>query len=135
MELGHTGFVPASRVLAAFEKLGSANHLFLSSPLTHNVTQLYTMVRLKHRYLLINILYPSKPKSSTNKPAEAIHEAVQFHAPTPDQFNAQLLNRMIRDGIEDLFGDYGISMVASSLKGEPTSSQTSAIPQLTLFKQ
>jgi ribonuclease P/MRP protein subunit POP5 len=74
------------------------------------------MVRLKHRYLLINILYPSSLAKSAKASAEAIPDVVQFHAPTTDQFNAQLLNRMIRDGVADLFGDYGLSMISSNLK-------------------
>jgi ribonuclease P/MRP protein subunit POP5 len=93
------------------------------------------MVRLKHRYLLINILYPSKPIISTSTPVDTIPSTVQFHAPTPDQFNVQLLNRMIRDGVEDLFGDYGISMIASSLKGKLFPSQASKMRQITPVKQ
>jgi len=74
------------------------------------------MVRIKHRYLLINILYPSNSSLVAHKSTNAIPDVVQFHAPTSDKFNAQVLARMIRDGVEDLFGDYGIGMISGNLK-------------------
>jgi ribonuclease P/MRP protein subunit POP5 len=75
------------------------------------------MVRIKHRYLLINILYPGPTslalKSSTG---EAIPDVVQFHAPTSDKLNNQLLARMIREGVGELFGEWGVGVIAGSLK-------------------
>jgi ribonuclease P/MRP protein subunit POP5 len=77
------------------------------------------MVRIKHRYLLINILYPG-PSSIVAKAPEGttIPDVVQFHAPTSDKLNAQLLARIIRDGVGELFGDWGLGVIAGSLKGE-----------------
>lgn len=77
------------------------------------------MVRLKHRYLLVNILYPDSdtPIKSTTRDG-LVPNVVSFHRPSSDKLNAQLLARMIRDGVAELFGDYGSGMIASSLVGE-----------------
>ena len=67
------------------------------------------MVRVKFRYLVVNFLYPSPaPKSRT-----ALPDLIQIHSPTPDAFNAGALVRLLRDAIEDLYGDYGSGMVSS----------------------
>ncbi len=71
------------------------------------------MVRVKFRYLVVNFLYPEPPsKSRTTLP-----DLVQIHSPTPDAFNAGALVRLVRDAVEELYGDYGSGMVSSSLKG------------------
>jgi ribonuclease P/MRP protein subunit POP5 len=71
------------------------------------------MVRVKNRYLVVNFLYPELTvKSKTQLP-----DLVQIHSPTPDAFKQGGLIRMIRDGVEELFGEYGSGMVASGLKG------------------
>jgi len=76
------------------------------------------MVRLKHRYLLVNILYPDV-KTSTAK-LSAITDVpynVQFRQPSADQLDARMLLRLIRDGVAELFGDYGSGKVSGSLQG------------------
>jgi len=71
------------------------------------------MVRVKNRYLVVNFLYPEPaPKSKTQLP-----DLVQIHSPTPDALKQGFIVRMIRDGIEELFGDYGAGMASSGLKG------------------
>jgi hypothetical protein len=71
------------------------------------------MVRVKFRYLVVNLLYPEPPaKSKTSLP-----DLVQIHSPTPDAFHAGVLMRLIRDEVEELFGDYGMGMLSSGLKG------------------
>lgn len=77
------------------------------------------MVRLKHRYLLVNILYPDSdtPTKSTTRDGQ-VPDVVSFRRPSSDKLNAQLLARIIRDGVAELFGDYGSGMIASSLVGE-----------------
>jgi ribonuclease P/MRP protein subunit POP5 len=71
------------------------------------------MVRVKNRYLVVNFLYPEPTaKSKTQLP-----DLVQIHSPTPDALKQGVILRMIRDGVEDLFGEYGSGMVASGLKG------------------
>ena len=77
------------------------------------------MVRLKHRYLLVNILYPDS--DTLTKPTARdgqVPNVVSFRRPSSDKLNAQLLARIIRDGVAELFGDYGSGMIASSLVGK-----------------
>lgn len=86
------------------------------------------MVRIKHRYLLVQILYPdpfplsSKPSSSkphpTSAAAAALPNVVRFHQPSPDDLTPQVLARAIRDQIALLYGDYGVGMTATSLNGK-----------------
>ncbi|KAI4690063.1 uncharacterized protein J4E84_004244 [Alternaria hordeiaustralica] len=79
------------------------------------------MVRVKNRYLVVNFLYPEPPaKSKTQLP-----DAIQIHSPTPDVLKQGVIVRMIRDGVEDLFGDYGSGMVSSGLKVNYYSPSTS----------
>ncbi|KAF1942990.1 hypothetical protein EJ02DRAFT_453712 [Clathrospora elynae] len=79
------------------------------------------MVRVKNRYLVVNFLYPEPaPKSKTQLP-----DLIQIHSPSPDAFSAGKLVRMIRDGVEELYGDYGSGMIASSLKVNYCSPSTS----------
>lgn len=88
------------------------------------------MVRIKHRYLLVQILYPdpfplsSKPSSSkpnlpsSSAAAAPLPNVVRFHQPSPDDLTPQVLARAIRDQIALLYGDYGVGMTATSLNGK-----------------
>lgn len=81
------------------------------------------MVRLKHRYLLVNILYPEQEprnarQQSTAATKDDVPYTVQFRRPGPEQLSGKLLIRVIREGVADLFGDYGSGMVTGSLVGE-----------------
>ena len=82
------------------------------------------MVRIKHRYLLVNILYPEqearKTKQSGSNGKDDLPYTVQFRRPGPEQLNGKLLTRLIREGVADLFGDYGSGMVSGSLVGKNT---------------
>lgn len=73
------------------------------------------MVRLKHRYLLLNILYPPQG-SRPSKPAS--QEILEFYAPTPAKFTDHILRQLIRESVADLFGDYGVGKIHGFLKGE-----------------
>lgn len=86
------------------------------------------MVRLKHRYLLVNILYP--PTSSNTLPAAkplvqgkdtTESTETQFHLqvcrPPPNYLTAQLLSRMIRDTVSDMFGDWGMGKLGGAGAG------------------
>ncbi|KAL3479327.1 Rpp14/Pop5 family-domain-containing protein [Aspergillus californicus] len=70
------------------------------------------MVRVKHRYLLVDILYPDP--SSTPLSARKDHHAQQseyqlrIHAPTSDALTPGLLAKMVRDEVAETFGDWGI---------------------------
>jgi ribonuclease P/MRP protein subunit POP5 len=79
------------------------------------------MVRLKHRYLLVNILYPEQEPRNTRQPSASKDDlpyTVQFRRPGPEQLSGKLLIRIIREGVADLFGDYGSGMVTGSLVGK-----------------
>jgi ribonuclease P/MRP protein subunit POP5 len=78
---------------------------------------------LKHRYLLVNILYPESDTPTKPTKDGQVPDVVSFRRPSSDKLNAQILARMIRDGVADLFGDYGSGMIASSLVGESISLQ------------
>jgi len=76
------------------------------------------MVRIKHRYLLINILYPGSPSGVVKTaPGSTAPDFIQFHAPTPDTLNASILAKMIREGVGEMFGEWGLGVVAGGLKG------------------
>ena len=75
------------------------------------------MVRIKHRYLLVNILYPSSQATQLKVANNNLPDVVQFHQPTSSEFNDEMLRRLIRNNVSELFGDYGIGMIAGSLKG------------------
>jgi hypothetical protein len=82
------------------------------------------MVRVKFRYLVVNFLYPEPlAKSKTSLP-----DLVQIHSPTPDAFHAGVLMRLIRDEVEELFGDYGMGMLSSGLKGTQYNSRRLSPP-------
>jgi ribonuclease P/MRP protein subunit POP5 len=75
------------------------------------------MVRLKHRYLLINILYPLQGTAAAASRQIEVLDMLQFHAPSPSKFDEPALVRLIRDSVTELFGDYGAGKVGGSLKG------------------
>jgi ribonuclease P/MRP protein subunit POP5 len=72
------------------------------------------MVRVKHRYLLVDILYPepsSSPSSASTSFATKSHaqqSQLRIHAPTSDALTPSLLAKMVRDEVADVFGDWGI---------------------------
>ena len=87
------------------------------------------MVRIKHRYLLVQILSPTllhgedaSPASHHSKSLVTInkrqHQAsdniLALHAPTPDTVDVQKLVRLIRSSIAQQFGDYGASIAGGA---------------------
>ena len=81
------------------------------------------MVRLKHRYLLVQILSPSSPTSATHTnapltsipPKDSIRSSLNFHAPLPSSLTPQLLLRSLKDSISTHYGAYGLGLTAPSL--------------------
>jgi len=74
------------------------------------------MVRVKERYLLVNILYP---EPSAKKPN--ISHLVALNQPTTDDLTPSILKRAISSEIKNLFGCYGAGSVERSLSsGHPT---------------
>lgn len=86
------------------------------------------MVRLKHRYLLVNILYPDAKDAthaSNARSGDDLPYTVQFRQPSSDRLDIKILTRLIRDGVAELFGDYGSGMIAGSLQVKYFSPATS----------
>jgi ribonuclease P/MRP protein subunit POP5 len=72
------------------------------------------MVRLKNRYLLVNILYPGLD----DKPVDLkIPDVVVFNQPTTDSLNPGALLRGIRLETANLFGDYGAGAIGDNIQG------------------
>jgi ribonuclease P/MRP protein subunit POP5 len=69
------------------------------------------MVRIKYRYLLLNMLFPgSSPSTSSSSPAKPF--SIIFNSPTPPHFQAASLINLIRESVAELFGDYGVGVIA-----------------------
>ncbi|CAG8972181.1 hypothetical protein HYALB_00007323 [Hymenoscyphus albidus] len=80
------------------------------------------MVRIKNRYLLVNILYP-KLESATSK--TPIPDVVAFNQPTSSSLDQNVLLKAIRAQVLELFGDYGSGAVLDSLQIKYFSQATS----------
>jgi RNase P/RNase MRP subunit POP5 len=93
---------------------GAAKHLPVHFPGPYTRVRNIKMVRVKNRYLVVNYLYPTAAGQSN--PKDALPGALQFHQPTPDEFHQGKLLRAIQEGIAELFGEYGMGMVSTSLK-------------------
>jgi ribonuclease P/MRP protein subunit POP5 len=76
------------------------------------------MVRIKHRYLLLYILYPSDPPSERSRTAtDEVPDLIKFHRPTPDDFDSAALRRLITNHVSQIFGEYGVGAVNGRLQG------------------
>ncbi|KXT07916.1 hypothetical protein AC579_3248 [Pseudocercospora musae] len=82
------------------------------------------MVRIKHRYLLVNVLYPQDTSNAKHND-EKLPWSVQFRRPSSDRFEAGFIVRLVRNGVAELFGDYGAGVVSGSVKIIYCSSATS----------
>ena len=81
------------------------------------------MVRVKHRYLLLHILYPSPAPSpssssslSSSNPSKTNH-TLSIRRPTPRSLTPGLLLNLLRDAITELFGDWGVGVCKTDLMG------------------
>ncbi|KAF2672267.1 hypothetical protein BT63DRAFT_363267, partial [Microthyrium microscopicum] len=83
------------------------------------------MVRIKHRYLLINILYPGDSNLNQKPHEPELPNVVQFHQPCPFSFKAQDLRRLIMASISENFGEYGSAATNPSLQVKYFSQATS----------
>ncbi|KAH6895261.1 Rpp14/Pop5 family-domain-containing protein [Thelonectria olida] len=70
------------------------------------------MVRIKERYLLVNIVYPPDPARAAK---ENLPDCLLHHQPTIDKLTPQALVKGIRAEAASLFGDYGAGAFASNL--------------------
>lgn len=73
------------------------------------------MVRIKERYLLVNIVYPPESSKTVklNLPNLVVH-----HQPTIEKLTPGLLLKGIRAEVAALFGDYGSGALGNNLSGE-----------------
>lgn len=69
------------------------------------------MVRVKNRYLLVQILYPQDLTAGKS-------ELLTLYQPTVDALEPQVLLRALRATVLELFGDYGAGAVGGSLQGK-----------------
>ncbi|KAG5982791.1 hypothetical protein E4U55_001329 [Claviceps digitariae] len=79
------------------------------------------MVRIKERYLLVNILYPP----DTNPSAASMPYLVSQHRPTVDKVTPQALVKGIKAEVGLLFGDYGLGAFEGTLSVKYLSLATS----------
>ncbi|KAI2623707.1 Rpp14 family protein [Xylaria nigripes] len=69
------------------------------------------MVRIKERYLLVNILYPAELGKRAHLP-----DVVVLNQPTSDELTPVVLLRAIRAEVAALFGDYGSGALEGGVK-------------------
>ncbi|KAK4109994.1 hypothetical protein N656DRAFT_714940 [Canariomyces notabilis] len=80
------------------------------------------MVRLKDRYLLVNIIYSDVPAGQSKG---AVPDLLIYNQPTTDELRPQLLLKGIRSEVASLFGDCGSGAVDRSLQVKYLSPATS----------
>jgi len=80
------------------------------------------MVRLKDRYLLVNIVYTDLPQDQGRSKSSSgsnndVPDLLIYNQPTTGNIRPQDLLRVIREQIASLFGDCGSGAVNRSLHG------------------
>jgi ribonuclease P/MRP protein subunit POP5 len=78
------------------------------------------MVRLKNRYLLIDILYPDPatwPSSTPKSTSTSTSAQLAIHSPTSDALTPGLLAKMIREEVSELYGDCGVGKLGGASAG------------------
>ncbi|KAL5601141.1 hypothetical protein BROUX41_005946 [Berkeleyomyces rouxiae] len=70
------------------------------------------MVRIKERYILINVLSPPSPSNWDNSD---LPDFVKLHRPITENLNPRVLLKAIRAEVSSLFGQYGLGTVDSGL--------------------
>lgn len=80
------------------------------------------MVRIKNRYLLVNILYPELVKKTETV---TIPDVAVIHQPTSDSLTPQALLKGLKSQVSCLFGDYGVGAIADNLSVKYLSNATS----------
>ena len=74
------------------------------------------MVRLRHRYLLLQILYPTDPVTRPAYSSTITSTLLHIFRPSPPDLNVRLFHSAIRDEVAYMYGDYGVGLISSSLK-------------------
>lgn len=84
------------------------------------------MVRIKHRYLVVRILYPAAQAIvSKSIVQDSNQDLLNLYRPSPQSLDTRNLFRLIRTSIEYMYGDYGVGLLVPSLKIIYFSSATS----------
>lgn len=73
----------------------------------------HTMVRLKTRYLLFELLYPDE-LPDVGKESEALVE-LALRQPSHPSVDARKLLKLLKDSVQMNFGDLGLGSVASTI--------------------
>lgn len=84
------------------------------------------MVRFKHRYLLVNLLFPQSlplasdfPPSSSHLPTSSATPAQTAHQPQPlPHLNESSIINLLRDSLAVNFGDVGAGEVGGTFSSE-----------------
>ncbi|KAK4187098.1 ribonuclease P/MRP protein subunit POP5 [Podospora australis] len=80
------------------------------------------MVRLKDRYLLVNIIYTDVPAGQSKS---SVADVLLYNQPTNDDLRPQSLLKGIRSEVASLFGDCGSGAIGPSLQVKYLSPATS----------
>lgn len=72
------------------------------------------MVRIKERYLLVNLVYPDE---SLNQGKTHVPDLLVYNQPTPNTVTSYSLLKTIKTEVASLFGDYGAGAIERSLQG------------------
>ncbi|PSR80648.1 Rpp14/Pop5 family protein [Coniella lustricola] len=80
------------------------------------------MVRVKERYLLVNILYPQGSRDATGS---QLSELLLYNQPTTDAFTARTLVHALKAEVTNFFGDFGAGSVERTLRVKYLSNATS----------
>ncbi|OAA61854.1 rpp14 protein family [Niveomyces insectorum RCEF 264] len=83
------------------------------------------MVRIKERYLLVNIVYPRDPVADRSGNGKDIPDFVAIRRATQPELTPQLLLRGIKAEVQALFGDCGAGVVGRTLSVKYLSKPTS----------
>ena len=75
------------------------------------------MVRIKERYLLVNIIYPPEAQKP-GKPA--VPDILVHRQPTTEKLTPGALVKAVRAEVSTLFGDYGAGALEEDLSGMPS---------------
>lgn len=82
------------------------------------------MVRIKERYLLVNIIYPP---DATKSSAAKVPGFVVQHQPTVERVTPRALLEAIRTQVGLLFGDSGLGALEGNLSGKRALASCSAL--------
>lgn len=74
------------------------------------------MVRIKERYLLVNITYP-EAEGSRDTATSSLPDLLVYNQPTIDTCTARTVQNAVRTEITNLFGDYGVGSIERTLRG------------------